>query len=433
MRNYRLLFFVLTLALLLCTLAGAHGVLTPKEELTFNGKTLSSYASVQEVPEIEGYSAYAINLNTGTVMYEKNSRDIVYPASTVKLMTAIVAFENIPNLDVEITHEKTYSAKELLNALLIGGDNDAAEALAIHVAGNVKDFCALMNEKAKEIGAEDTHFDNVTGFHADTQVTTARDTAIIGQYFYYIPELFEMCNTTRFQTDRMVVTNRNFLLQKVTTDAYFYSKAEGMNVGSTPEGGNCIVSTVTGNDGLVYLCVVMNSRKIDDVNHAYVDIRKIFDFCTDNFSYHTVASTSTIMSELDVRNAVDVDSFALFPSEDVKVLLPNDLDYANDITFEKRVFAEKAEAPVNKGAEFGEIVVKYKGDVIIGRAKLVSDVSLDKSNVLYFFSRVESIVKGTWFTVFVVTASVLFAVYFGLSIYYRYFRKSKYTGTRLRK
>lgn len=449
MTKNKVIMLTLAFVFLFAQFVGAKETYLPTDEVTFDGKSLSEYASVGNVPNIEGTSAYAINLNTGTLIYEKNSSDTVYPASTVKLMTAIVAYENIPDLDVDIVASdsavratqganikieagEVYSARELLNAVLICGANDAALVLSEYVSGSEREFCALMNKKATEIGAQNTHYDNVTGFHTETQVTTARDTATVARYFYGISELFEMSNTTRYESDRIkrILTNRNYLLSRVSSDKYFYSLADGMSVGSTPEGGQCIVSTVTDSSNLTYLCVVMNSREDDNENYAYTDIRALFDYCTENFGYQTVASKSTLMCEMSVKNAVDVDTFALFPDEEIKVLLPNELDYANDISFEKRLFKQSASAPVNKGEVFGEVVVKYKNNSSIGRAKLVSDVTLDKSNVLYFFSKIESLVTGLWFRIFAVTAIVLFLLYFALSVYYRYFRKSKYTGNR---
>jgi len=442
------LILILALSFSIC----ASDKISAKPEFTFDGLSLSEYASVEEQPEIVGFSAYAMNLNTGTVVYQKNSRETVYPASTTKLMTAIVAYENIPDLAVEITASEqavkrtqganarieagdVYTAEELLYALLVSGANDAALVLAEYVAGSEKDFCNLMNEKAKQIGALDSHFDNVTGFHSETTVTTARDIGIIGQYFYYIPKLFEMSNTTRYnESERLKRTliNRNLLLSRASTDKYYYSSADGMSVGSTPEGGQCIVSTVTGKDGQVYLCVVMNSTENDDENFVYKDVISLFKYCLNNFSYQLVASTADVMCDIPVNNAVDVDHVALFPENDIKMLLPNNLDYVNDITLEKRMFEEQADAPINRRDAFGEVVVKYKDEIAVGRARLVSDVTVDKSNVLYFFSRIEKIIKGKWFVAFAVTAFVLFAAYFGASVYYKYFRKNKYTGNRPR-
>ena len=452
MKRIRALFSLLLLIYSLTFIVFANDEVTAKPEFTFDGKSLAEFASVEDQPVIEGQSAYAINLNTGTVVFEKNSSEIVYPASTTKLMTAIVAYENIPDLEVmvkasegavkktqganiRISAGEEYSARELLNALLISGANDAALVLAEHVSGSESEFCKLMNEKAKLLGAVNTNFENVTGFHKDTNVTTARDIGIIAQYFYYIPELFKMSDTARFNSSerlKRTLVNRNLLLSRATTDKYYYSLASGMSVGSTPEGGHCIVSTVNSKDGQIYLCVVMNSVERDDINYAYKDIVSVFEFCINNFSYQTVASTNDVMCELPVNNAIDVDHFALFPDSDVNMLLPNNLDYVNEISLEKRIYSDSADAPVNRKDVFGEVVVKYKDEVAVGRAKLVSDVSIDKSNVLYFFSRIEKMVTGKWFVAFAIVAVVLFGAYFGLSVYYKYFKKNKYTGNRPR-
>ena len=447
--------FILASVLGMC--AGASVTLSPKPEFTFDGKSLSEYASLEDIPEIEGYSAYVMNLDSGMVVYEKNSRDVVFPASTVKLMTAIVAYENIENLDVVIEASSSavraaqgsnmnikagekLTAEQLLYGLLVKGANDAALVLAEYVSGSEEEFCSLMNSKALELGCKDTHFDNVTGFHSETTVTTARDVGIIAQYFYYIPVLFEMSNTTRFVVEpqdetqnKRTLINRNMLLSKVISQDYYYSRAKGMSQGSTPEGGECIVSCVTSGDNLTYLCVVLNSKQLDDVNYACKDIISLFDFCLNNFSMQAVASKKDLMCEIPVRVAVDVDHLALFTDSDVEMLLPNNMEYNKDITLEKRLFEEYATAPVNKGQVFGEVVVKYKSDAAIGRAKLVSNVTVDRSNVLYFFSRIEKIVTGTWFIVFFVTCVVLFAAYFWFSVYYRYLRKRKYSNKKYRR
>lgn len=447
------LFLTLTLTSYVC----AEDEFSLKSEFTFDGKSLAEYASVEGKPEIVGYSAYALNLNSGTVVYEKNSLDAVYPASTVKLMTAIVAYENIPDLDVEITANQsavskaqganmaikageTLTARELFYGLLVRGANDAALVLAEYVAGSEQDFCTLMNEKAKQIGANDSHFENVTGFHEESMVTTARDIGRIAGYLYYIPELFDMTNTTRYvveptekTNEKRTLINRNMLLSRVISEDYYYSAAKGMSLGSTPEGGYCGVSTVTSRDGMTYLCVVMNSKETDGVNYACKDLVSMFRFCTENFSYQAVASKQDVMCEMPVKNAVDVDHIALFPDADIRMLLPNNMEYGKDITLEKRLYEKNANAPVNRSDVFGEVVVKYKGQAAIGRARLVSGVAVDRSNVLYFLSRIENIVTGTWFVVFAVTAVILFAVYFGLSVYYRYFRKGKYSRSRRKK
>lgn len=451
----RVLSLVLTVVIMfaLCMTSFAFEAVQVQEEKYFDGKTLSAYCNTFTHPELKASACYAINLDTGTVVYEKNSKKEVFPASTVKLMTAIVAYENISDLDTEIIVSKdvvrnargtnmalkegeAFTARDLLYGLLVRGANDAALALAEHVAGSEKDFCVLMNNKAKELGAQSTVFENVTGFHTPGSITTARDVAIISRYLYYKSDLFQMTDTARYVIEPTKLTNetrtllnRNRLISRIFEDNYYYSGAHGMSLGSTPEGGACAVSTVTSGDNLTYLCVVMNSTETDDVNYACKDMVALFDYCIDNFSLQSVASTKDLVCEIPVKLAPDTDHMALFPQSDVLALLPNDLDYMKDITIEKRLFSENAKAPVNVSDVFGEIVIKYKDNAVVGRTGLVSTTSVDRSNVLYMLSRIENIVSGVWFKVFAITAVLLFLIYFALTVVFKV-RRSKYYGRR---
>lgn len=419
------------------------------DEITYSGKALCDYASVPEKPMITGKYAYCINLDTGTVIYEKNSTDKAYPASTVKLLTALTAYENIPDLDAAVTVSQEtvrnasgsnmslktgeiLTARDLLYGVLVTGANDAASALAEYVSGSVSEFCTLMNQKAEQLGAENSHFENVTGFQSENTYSTARDMAIIARAVYYCDELFDMTNTARYTVEptnmtnvKRTLLNRNTLISRVRSQSDFYKGAEGMSLGGTPEGGQCAVSSFTTGDNLTYLCVVLGSQETDEKNLACSDISEIFDFCKDNFSLQTVASSGDVVCEIKVTLASDTDHVTLFPAQDIKVLLPNQLEYEKDITVERRVYSESAKAPVYKGDEFGEIVVLYKSDVTVGRTKLISGTSVDRSNLLYFFSRVESFIFSTWFKVFLGAAAVLYVIYLAL-----YFKFSKQNDSR---
>jgi len=317
-----------------------------KDEFYFDGHTLAEYSGKGAELSLYSKNAFVINLDTGCVIYEKNAEDTAYPASTVKLMTAIVAYEAIDNLDdivvvsnnvvknasgsnMALKESEVLTARDLLYGLLVTGANDAALALAEYTYDNVEDFCAAMNEKANEIGAQNTHFDNVTGFHSDATVTTARDMALIAKHFYYIDELFEMSNTTRHtveKTNKTDVTrtllNRNFLISRVRSQDYYYQGAGGMSLGSTPEGGVCAVSTVTDkNTNLTYLCVLLGApedESEEDKNYACIDMAQLFDFCLESFSLSTVASTTEVVCEMPVKLAANTDHVTLFPKEDIE-------------------------------------------------------------------------------------------------------------------
>ncbi len=412
------------------------------QEITFNAKSLEDYANVEGAPSITGKNAYVINLDSGTVIYEKNSAVKAYPASTVKLLTALVAYENIENLDVPVIISKeivrqaaganmalkideVITARNLLNGVLITGANDAALALAELVSGSEEEFCALMNDKAKELGALDSSFDNVTGFHSPGTYSTARDMAIIARAVYYTDELFEISDTTRHTVEPTNKTNtirtllnRNTLISRVRGQNDYYQGSHGMSLGSTPEGGQCIVSTYTTSENLTYLCVVLGSEETQDKNLACSDAANLFDFCKNNFSMQTVTSTNDVACEIDVLLASDTDYVTLFPAEDIEVLLPSKLDFVNDIILERRVYSDSAKAPIHKGGEYGEIVVRYKNDVVVGKTKLIAGASVDRSNLLYFFSRVQGFLTGLWFRVFAIAAVVLYGLYSVLYLYY---------------
>ncbi len=447
-------------ACILCIVQGisvlAYEAADIKDSVYFDGKTLSEYAGMGKELSLYSKNAYVINLDTGCVIYEKNGSDTAYPASAVKLMTAIVAYEAIDDLDASVIvsddvvkkasgsnmalkENEVITARDLLYGLLVTGANDAALALAEYTYNTVEAFCEAMNEKAREIGAENTHFDNVTGFHSDETVTTAHDMALIAKYFYYIDELFGMSNTTRHtveKTNKTDVTrtllNRNLLISRVRSQDYYYQGAGGMSLGSTPEGGVCAVSTVTDKQtNLTYLCVVLGAgedESEEDKNFACIDMAALFDYCLESFSLSTVASTTEVVCEMPVKLAANTDHVTLFPKEDIKTLLPKDMVYDTDITVERRIYKESVKAPVYKGDELGEIVVMYKNSAVVGRTKLCAGTSIDRSNVLYFFNRIEMFVSGTWFRVFAITAIVLFAAYFGMSVYVA--KKRRYSRRR---
>lgn len=432
-----LAFFVLTVSV--CADEAKSNAFNEK---LFDGMSLCDYAGVSDVPEIRGHSAYVYNVETGSVIYRKNQDDPVYPASTAKLMTAIVAYENIPDLQTVITATKSavlatkgsnmaiktdeqFTAEQLLYGLLVTGANDAANLLAEYVAGDIDSFCVMMNQKAVEIGAKNTYYANPTGLHSDNMKTTAKDTAIIANYFYGINALFEMSNTTRYTIDKTpytgqqrILLNRNLLISRVRSEDYYYSKAMGMSLGSTPEAGDCIVTSASDDSGMTYICVVMNAYSPDDKNYACIDATELLKMALAKFKYTGVLTQKTVICEIPVTLAVDTDYVTLLPASGVSALLPTDFNYEADISVEPRISRDYAEAPVKEGDVYGEAVVKYRNGIVLGTVGLAAGRTVEQSNVLYALNRAETFFMGEWFRVFIITAIVLFVLYFGASVWF---------------
>ena len=162
---------------------------------------LSSFANSNQIQTLS-QACILIDSSTGKILYEKDSKKRKYPASTTKMMTAILAIEKCNLADIATVNETAISKKavpdgytnaklvagekftieQLLNVLLIPSANDAANVLAEHISGSVEEFSKLMNEKAKEIGCLDTNFVNPSGIHNDNHYSTAYDLSLIAQY-----------------------------------------------------------------------------------------------------------------------------------------------------------------------------------------------------------------------------------------------------------
>ncbi len=411
----------------------------------FNSMTLSEFASV-EAPETLGYSNIVINLETESVMFDKRSQDRVYPASTVKIMTAIIVYEEVPDLSVEVTAGEivnsssgrrlgiepgdVYTAGDLLHALLLTGANDAALVLAEYVGGTVENFVDMMNAKADKIGAQNTFYKNPTGLHNSEMSTTARDTALIASYAYYINDLTEMSSLTNYYItpknkpdETHLLYNRNsFVSRSNGITQYYYPGAKGLNSGSTEQAGNCLVTTAS-KSGLTYLCVVMSAPTTDGVINSYTDAELLLDACFDSFANTQVVSTGKVICEVPINLVANVDHMTLYPESTLEALLPTNLDTEKDLIFDRVIYNESVDAPISKGERFGELLIKYKDDYPIGKVYLVADSNYERSRLLYFFDRVEKFMTSRFFIVTVVSAVILTAIYIAVS--YRISKKKR--------
>ncbi len=404
----------------------------------FNSETLAQFSGVA-APETVGYSNIVINLETEAVIFDKKSTDLVYPASTVKIMTAIICFEEIEDLDVEITvssivksasGKKTgfkegeiFTASDLLHSLLLAGANDAALILAEYVGGTVDEFVELMNLKANKIGARSTHYTNPTGLHDSEMVTSARDTALIASYAYSIEEIKEISSLTNHYITpknpdgktRLLYNRNSFVSRSNGITEYYYNGAKGLAAGSTEQAGNCVV-TMAQRSGLSYLCVVMSAPTTSGVINSYTDAKALLDACFEGFTNAEVINTAKMICELPIELVANVDHMTLYPETSLEALLPSILDPENDLIYERIIYNDEVEAPISKGERFGELIIKYKDDYTIGRVFLVADSNYERSNLLYFFSRVEDFLTSKFFIVTVISAVILTAAYIALTI-----------------
>lgn len=393
-------------------------------------------ASLPPVPMIERCAAaYLYNFENDRVMFEYNSTDIVYPASTVKLMTAIVAFDEFEGaLDTQITvtrdmlkevagnkigfyEGEVVTVRQMLYCMLVNSANDAAIILAHATAGDTASFVRMMNEKAAWIGAYETYYMNPTGLHDDLMVTTAADTALIAKYAYSIPEFMDITSTSKYvmdatnRSDYRSIYNRNCLISKFYSVDYYYSKAIGMNAGATTQGGYALCAVAEDEErGLTYLAVVLGAESEEGKLYNYINGTNMLEWAFEAYDYAKVLSSSSVICELPVKLSSTLDYVTLVPQQDITVYLPSSVDLNNDIKYSYNTYSDSLNAPVEAGAEAGTITVLY-GDEILGTCPLITTSSIARSEFLFFLEQVKDFARSRFFIGTVISAVVLSVLY----------------------
>lgn len=387
-------------------------------------------------PAIEhAQAAILYNFENNRILYEYNASETVYPTSTVKIMTAIVAFEHFEgalNTQITVTQAmldevsgnrigfsagEVVTAEQMLNCMLVNSANDAAIILAHACAGSTSAFVRKMNEKAAWIGAYNTTYTNPTGMHDNAMVTTARDTAVIAQYAYAIPGFIDITSTPKYvmeatnSSNFRSIYNRNCMLSNYYSTAYSYSRAVGMNAGATTQGGYAICAVAEdGESGLTYLAVVLGAESVDDTLYNYVNAINMLDWAFAAYDYVTVLSTDKMICELGVNLSSTLDYVTLVPAREITVYMPASVNLAADIRYSYNTYADSLDAPVEAGQEAGTITVLY-GDEILGSCPLITTSSITRSEFLYFLAQVQAFSEGRFFRGTLISIVVLSILY----------------------
>lgn len=380
MNKSRKIFSLIIFAIILCSTFSSTLAVTLAEKTNELEKNLSSEAVL------------LMEASTGKVVYEKNGYEKKYPASTTKIMTAILAIEHC-NLNETATASEfainsvpsgystaniqigeTLSVKDLLYALMLQSANESAVILAEHVSGSQEAFANLMNEKAKELGCKNTHFINPNGIHNENHYTTAYDLALITQYamknqtFRDIVKTtsFTLPATTSYPSESRTYANTNNLIiydARNRPDNYYYKYATGVKTGYTSAAKNCLVASAEKN-GIEYISVVLGAsityESTGSVSHRYVDTISLFDYAFDNFSFRKLKSANNLIKTIKIENGKkDENSLDLLIASDVNSLVSLDNKSTQidpDITLK-----EGLSAPIAKGDIVGTISYKVEG------------------------------------------------------------------------
>lgn len=358
------------------------------------------------LPDVYTPSCILIEQNSGKILYSKNANTRMFPASTTKIMTAILTLENCKLTDTAIaSHNAVYSIpysysvatiqegeeltiEQLLNVLLIPSANDAAVVLAEHIAGSVEAFADMMNSKALELGCKGTHFVNPNGVHDENHYSTAYDLALMGQYAMQFDTFRSIvqktsCSlpaTNKYDKEDRLFNTTNDLIKKNYSSSptnYYYEYATGAKTGYTDAAKNCIVATAT-KDNVSLIAVVLHDGQTDEgLSQRPIDCKTLFEYGFNNYSFQQIATQNSVAQQIIVKNATkETEKLDLIYSEDLVGFLPNGIDITT-ITPNIKL-TDNLVAPILEGTNVGTIT--YNIDGLDYSCSLIASHTVYKTN-----------------------------------------------------
>ena len=322
---------------------------------------------------VSAESCVLMDASTGRIIYEKNADSQSLIASTTKIMTALVICEQcnvldrmkIPKEAVGIEGSSMYlqegevlTIQELLYGLMLRSGNDAAVALAIYCGGTVEGFAELMNDKARALGMDSTHFVNPNGLDAPGHYSTARDMAVLAAYAMENPIFAQTVGTKSVTVGNRSLTNHNKLLWQL-------DGAEGVKTGYTKAAGRILVSSVS-RQGRRLVAVTINAP--DDWN----DHKSLMETGFQSYSVKQIVESGDCLGTLEVAGgqsgtvellAAEPFSYALTPEETVSILIPG---------------TGFVYAPVTEGTDAGFAYMMLDGKVI-GKIQLLYGTTVEQT------------------------------------------------------
>lgn len=387
--------------------------------------------------EIESETVLLINMDTGIPVLEKNVDDVCYPAALTMIMTYIVAYENIEdvyNTRIQIRQEvldpllgtgssmsgldhkvgEKLTVIDLLNCLMVASGNDAALVLADYVGGgDTQQFVDMMNQKAKELGCENTHFMNPNGFHDENHYTTVYDLYKITSYALTLPLFSEITDTSTYycESDDYPLVTTNYVIDLNRGGEYYYTFAKGIKTGATEQAGRCLITSAIA-DGYAYMCICMGAPyENSDHNGAMTDAKQLLRWSLLDLELARMLTTDTPVCEVNVNFTASDERILLYPAQTVNTILPKE-HKAEDVRVVPDV-PESVDAPITKGDVVGKATVYYK-DEAVQTVELVASDDVDRSAFAYTMHIFKVIFTSWPFWVAFIIAIILVIVYISL-------------------
>lgn len=405
--------------------------------------SLGASASIfsEDLPSVtQAQSVYFQNLDTGRVILRKDTGEKIAPASTVKIMTGLLAAEAFANKKetlITITPEMLsategtsvglkvndiISAEDLIYAAICGGYNDATYALAVAVSGSVEKFVQAMNKRAKSLEARDTLYTNPTGWDDEKMYTTLTDTVLIAraamknEFYMTVSSAVAKKITIKNTAAEITVNNRNALIASHFAQGYTNKYAEGLIAGMTDMGGHCVVTkAVIGQAS--YLCIVMGATQDTDNIYSFAIADNLIHHARRNLGFVKVADKGDVICKIPTENSMlpansEDGSFSASAvlTEDVMAYIPLGAD-TSQVTRKYYLYSDTLKAPLEAGKRVGTVDFYYNGEIIASAPLNISD-DVPANEFLLFVQSVRDIITGRVFIISLLSFVILSGVYF---------------------
>ncbi|MCM3766496.1 D-alanyl-D-alanine carboxypeptidase [Neobacillus niacini] len=358
----------LIVTLLLFTSFGSPTALAAEEKKKEENKTTEIVTDVR--------SAILIERDTGKVLYEKNSKEELPPASMTKVMTMLLIMEAIDegkltwNTKIRTSEHaasmggsqiflepgEEMTAKEMMQGIAIGSGNDASVAMAEHIAGSEEAFIDMMNAKVKELGLKNTVFKNTTGLPESGHYSSAHDMAIMAKELLKYEDITKF--TGMYESYLRENTDKKFWLVNTNKLVRFYPGVDGLKTGFTAEAKYCLTATAQ-KDGMRVIAVVFGASTSKDRN---AQVTKMLNYAFAQYQTHPVLKRNQAIGEAKISKGEDKRVAAL-TSEPLSLLTKKGEKMAD--VEQKVILEKKLKAPIKKGDKVGTIKLVKDGKVLL--------------------------------------------------------------------
>ncbi len=324
-------------------------------------------------PNLVSEAAILMDKKTGKVLYAKEENKKMYPASTTKILTAILALEN-SHLDdlITVSYDAVMSipdgyssaslqvgeqltVEQLLELVLIHSANDAANVLAEYVGGSVESFVSMMNTKVHELGLSNTHFTNAYGMHHDNHYTTCQDLANIMKYCIQNEDFRRIAgsascvlpSTNKYGTRKYASTNELI----IPNHSNYYPYLTCGKTGFTSQAGDCLVSCAYKND-LELICVVLGGKTRNGISTRFSETKDLYEYGYGNYTVKTIVNVNDVVTQLEISNGTQqTKNLDLLANNSIVALLKNSI--LEDTILTNIDLKDNIQAPIEQGDYLG--------------------------------------------------------------------------------